>query len=165
LFWSLALKITPMRLNPPTISPDELSQARQAVDQIFPSALETLQDLVRVPGIAWEAFDSTNLDKSAEAVMQLFKSTGVFDQVEILRASYGESLVGAPAIVATRQAKNSRPTILLYAHHDVQPPGESSLWESEPFEPEIRNSRMYGRGAADDKAGIIAHYSSVKLLS
>jgi acetylornithine deacetylase/succinyl-diaminopimelate desuccinylase-like protein len=154
-----------MRLNPPTISPEQLSRARQAVDQIFPSALETLQDLVRIPGIAWEAFDSANLDKSAVAVKQLFESTGVFDEVEILRASYGDSLVGAPAIVAMRQAKNSKPTILLYAHHDVQPPGESSLWESEPFEPEIRNGRMYGRGAADDKAGIIAHYSSVKLLS
>jgi len=165
LFWSLALKITLMRLNPPTITPDLLARASDAVDNLLPSALETLQDLVRIPGIAWEAFDATQLEKSAEAVKQLFESTGVFDQVEILRAGYGDSLVGAPAIVATRQAKNSKPTILLYAHHDVQPPGESSLWESNPFEPEIRNGRMYGRGAADDKAGIIAHYSSVKLLS
>jgi acetylornithine deacetylase/succinyl-diaminopimelate desuccinylase-like protein len=164
-FGSLALKITLMRLNPPTITPDQLAVASQAVDTIFPSVLETLQDLVRIPGIAWEAFDAAQLDKSADAVKQLFDSTGVFDQVEILRAEYGDSLVGAPAIVATRQAKNSKPTILLYAHHDVQPPGESSLWESNPFEPEIRNGRMYGRGAADDKAGIIAHFASVKLLS
>ena len=164
-FWSLALKITLMRLNPPTITPDLLAKASDAVDNLLPSALETLQDLVRIPGIAWEAFDSAELEKSAEAVKHLFESTGVFDQVEILRAGYGDSLVGAPAIVATRQAKNFKPTILLYAHHDVQPPGESSLWESNPFEPEIRNGRMYGRGAADDKAGIVAHYSSVKLLS
>jgi cysteinylglycine-S-conjugate dipeptidase len=164
-FGSLALKITLMRLNPPTITPDQLAQASQAVDKVFPSMLETLQDLVRIPGIAWEAFDASQLDRSAEAVRQLFESTGVFDQVEILRAEYGDSLIGAPAIVATRNAKNSKPTILLYAHHDVQPPGESSLWESNPFEPEIRDGRMYGRGAADDKAGIIAHYSSVKLLS
>ena len=154
-----------MRLNPPTISPELLTQAREAVDTTFPAALETLQELVRIPGIAWEAFDANQLDKSAEAVKQLFDSTGVFDQVEILRSGYGQSLVGAPAIVATRKAKNSRPTILLYAHHDVQPPGESSLWESDPFEPEVRNGRMYGRGAADDKAGIIAHYCSIKLLS
>ena len=160
-----ALKITLMSLQPPTITPDQLAKASQAVDAIFSSSLETLQDLVRIPGIAWEAFDSTHLDKSAEAVRKLFESTGVFDQVEILRAGYGDSLVGAPAIVASRKAKNSKPTILLYAHHDVQPPGESSLWESDPFEPEIRNGRMYGRGAADDKAGIIAHYASVKLLS
>jgi len=120
---------------------------------------------VRIPGIAWEAFDASQLDKSAQAVKSLFEELGVFDKVEILRAGYGHSQLGAPAIVATRKAKNSRPTILLYAHHDVQPPGDDALWESTPFEPEIRNGRMYGRGAADDKAGIIAHYASVKLLA
>ena len=154
-----------MRLIPPTITPAELATAREAVEKLFPSALETLKGLVRIPGIAWDAFDASELDKSAEAVKQLFLSTGVFEQVEILSATYGDSKMGAPAIVATRKAKNSRPTILLYAHHDVQPPGEDSLWESTPFEPEIRNGRMYGRGAADDKAGIIAHYSSIKLLA
>ena len=131
----------------------------------MPTALQALEHLVRIPGIAWAAFDPVELDKSALAVKQLLESTEVFDGVEILSVSYGDLKLGAPAIVATRQAKNSKPTVLLYAHHDVQPPGESSLWESAPFEPEIRNGRLYGRGAADDKAGIIAHYSSVKLLS
>lgn len=154
-----------MRLIPPTITSAEYASAREAVAKLFPEALETLKDLVRIPGIAWEAFDATQLDKSAEAVRRLFVDTGVFDKVEILQAGYGDSSLGAPAIVATRKAKNSRPTILLYAHHDVQPPGEASLWESSPFEPEIRDGRMFGRGAADDKAGIIAHYASVRLLS
>lgn len=154
-----------MRLIPPTITPAELATASAAVEKLFPAALESLKDLVRIPGIAWEAFDAKQLDKSAEAVKQLFLSTGVFEEVEILKASYGDSLLGAPAVVATRKAKNSRPTILLYAHHDVQPPGADSLWESIPFEPDVRNGRMYGRGAADDKAGIIAHYASVKLLA
>jgi acetylornithine deacetylase/succinyl-diaminopimelate desuccinylase-like protein len=154
-----------MNLIPPTTTAFELETADAAVKKLFPEALETLKDLVRIPGIAWEAFDASQLDKSAEAVRELFVKLGVFDQVEILRVGYGDSQLGAPAIVATRKAKNSRPTILLYAHHDVQPPGDDGLWESNPFEPEIRNGRMYGRGAADDKAGIIAHYASVKLLA
>ena len=154
-----------MNLIPPTTTASELETADVAVKKLFPEALETLKDLVRIPGIAWEAFDASQLDKSAEAVRELFVKLGVFDQVEILRAGYGDSQLGAPAIVATRKAKNSRPTILLYAHHDVQPPGDDDLWESNPFEPEVRNGRMYGRGAADDKAGIIAHYASVKLLA
>jgi acetylornithine deacetylase/succinyl-diaminopimelate desuccinylase-like protein len=154
-----------MTLIPPTTSASQLEIATAAVKKLFPEALETLKDLVRIPGIAWEAFDATQLDKSAEAVKELFAGLGIFDKVEILRAGYGDVQLGAPAIVATRKAKNSRPTILLYAHHDVQPPGASELWESTPFEPEIRNGRMYGRGAADDKAGIIAHYASVKLLA
>ena len=154
-----------MTLIPPTTSAAQLEIATAAVKKLFPEALETLKDLVRIPGIAWEAFDATQLDKSAETVKELFAGLGVFERVEILRAGYGDAQLGAPAIVATRKAKNSRPTILLYAHHDVQPPGASELWESTPFEPEIRNGRMYGRGAADDKAGIIAHYASVKLLA
>ena len=154
-----------MTLIPPTTSSAQLEIANAAVKKLFPEALETLKDLVRIPGIAWEAFDASQLDKSAETVKALFAGLGVFDKVEILRAGYGDSQMGAPAIVATRKAKNSRPTILLYAHHDVQPPGASELWESTPFEPEIRNGRMYGRGAADDKAGIIAHFASVKLLA
>ena len=154
-----------MTLIPPTTSTAQLEKASEAVKKLFPEALENLKDLVRIPGIAWEAFDAKQLEKSAEAVKSLFEELGVFDKVEILRAGYGNSQLGAPAIVATRKAKNSRPTILLYAHHDVQPPGDDALWESTPFEPEIRNGRMYGRGAADDKAGIIAHFASIKLLS
>ena len=161
----VSLKITLMTLIPPTTSAAQLEIATAAVKKLFPEALETLKDLVRIPGIAWEAFDATQLDKSAETVKELFAGLGVFDRVEILRAGYGDAQLGAPAIVATRKAKNSRPTILLYAHHDVQPPGANELWESTPFEPEIRNGRMYGRGAADDKAGIIAHFASVKLLA
>ena len=154
-----------MTLIPPTTSTAQLEKASEAVKKLFPEALENLKDLVRIPGIAWEAFDAKQLEKSAEAVKSLFEELGVFEKVEILRAGYGDSQVGAPAVVATRKAKNSRPTILLYAHHDVQPPGDDALWESTPFEPEIRNGRMYGRGAADDKAGIIAHFASIKLLS
>ena len=154
-----------MTLISPTTSAAQLETASAAVEKLFPEALETLKDLVRIPGIAWEAFDASQLDKSAAAVQSLFEDLGIFDKVEILRAGYGDSQLGAPAIVATRKAKNSRPTILLYAHHDVQPPGDDALWETTPFEPEIRNGRMYGRGAADDKAGIIAHYCSVKLLA
>lgn len=154
-----------MTLISPTTSAAQLETASAAVEKLFPEAIETLKDLVRIPGIAWEAFDASQLDKSAAAVQSLFDDLGVFDKVEILRAGYGDSQLGAPAIVATRKAKNSRPTILLYAHHDVQPPGDDALWETTPFEPEIRNGRMYGRGAADDKAGIIAHYCSVKLLA
>ncbi len=153
-----------MRMNPPTISETDLSSVKQFIEKVFPEALETLSELVRIPGIAWEAFDSTQLDKSAIAVAELLRQTEVFESVEILRSKTPAGPMGAPAVVATRAARNSRPTILLYAHHDVQPPGEDGLWESEPFEAEIRNGRMYGRGAADDKAGVIAHIYSIRAL-
>jgi acetylornithine deacetylase/succinyl-diaminopimelate desuccinylase-like protein len=154
-----------MQSIPPTISGSDQQRARAAVAEAFPAAVETLKELVRIPGIAWAAFDADNLEKSALAVRNLFSELGIFERVDILRANYGENREGAPAVVASRPAKNSRPTILLYAHHDVQPPGDESEWESNPFEPEERNGRLYGRGAADDKAGILAHYMASKLLA
>ena len=153
-----------MTINPSPISAADIESARQTTAKSFPKALETLTDLVSIPGIAWEAFDASQLDKSAEAVANLLRESEVFDSVEILKSATPDGALGAPAVVATRAAKNNRPTILLYAHHDVQPPGDQELWESEPFKTEIRNGRMYGRGAADDKAGIIAHVYAVRAL-
>lgn len=153
-----------MRMKPLPISDTDLDAARSFTKQAFPEALQVLSKLVSIPGIAWEAFDPSELDKSSEAVAGLLRDTEVFESVEILRSATPAGTLGAPAVVATRAARNSKPTILLYAHHDVQPPGGTELWDSEPFKTEIRNGRMYGRGAADDKAGVVAHVYSIKAL-
>ncbi|MEV8251596.1 dipeptidase [Microbacterium sp. NPDC076768] len=137
-----------------------------AVATGIPSALSDLGNLVRIPGMAWPAFDQTQLERSAEAVAALASGTGVFDEVKVLRAAIpGTGEHGQPAVLATRAARNGKPTILLYAHHDVQPPGDDALWETPPFEPTVRNGRLYARGAADDKAGIMAHIASVRAVS
>jgi acetylornithine deacetylase/succinyl-diaminopimelate desuccinylase-like protein len=151
-------------MKPMPISDTDLDTARNFTKQVFPEALEVLSKLVSIPGIAWDAFDPSELDKSAEAVAGLFRDSDVFESVEILRSATPEGTLGAPAVVATRAARNSRPTILLYAHHDVQPPGSDELWETEPFKTQIRAGRMYGRGAADDKAGVVAHLYAIKAL-
>lgn len=149
--------------NSASINQSLIEETRQRVENKFESALGVLSDLVRIPGIAWEAFDASQLEISAETVAGLFQETGVFDSVEIRRSSVAGK-AGAPAILAKRTAKNGKPTILLYAHHDVQPPGDASVWKTEPFEPVIIDGRMFGRGAADDKAGIIAHLTAVETL-
>lgn len=145
------------------LTPDLIEKASDVVALGFPAALGTLGQLVRIPGIAWEAFDAGNLEKSAEFVAELFRSTGAFESVEIRRASH-EGKVGAPAVVARRAAKNGAPQILLYAHHDVQPPGDERQWKTPPFEPTAIDGRIFGRGAADDKAGIVTHLSAIQTL-
>jgi acetylornithine deacetylase/succinyl-diaminopimelate desuccinylase-like protein len=136
---------------------------KESVNLQFPARIADLCDLVRIPGIAWDAFDAADLERSAEAVKALLDELEIFDVVEIRRASAGDK-EGAPAVVARREAKNGRPHILLYAHHDVQPPGPENQWNTPAFEPTLRDGRIFARGAADDKAGIVAHLTALRVL-
>jgi acetylornithine deacetylase/succinyl-diaminopimelate desuccinylase-like protein len=139
-----------------------LEQLREAVRGGMPVAISDLGRLVRIPSVSWDGFDPEHVLASATAAKELLEGLGVFDSVEIARAPIDAARTGQPAVLATRAARNGRPTILLYAHHDVQPPGNSDDWESEPFEPTVRGDRLYGRGAADDKAGVMAHVAAIR---
>lgn len=138
---------------------------RDAAASGIPAALADLGALVRIPSVAFPGFDASEVQRSAEAVKALVDDLGLFESVEIRRAGIpGTDEIGQPAVLATRAARNGRPTILLYAHHDVQPVGDEALWESSPFEPTVRDGRLYGRGAADDKAGVMAHVAALRAL-
>ncbi|GAA3744498.1 dipeptidase [Leifsonia bigeumensis] len=148
-----------------TSSPSATERLADAVGAGLPSAIADLCDLVRIPSVSWAAFDPANVRRSAEAVVELVNDLGVFESVRISQAKIGSTEnFGQPAILATRAARNGRPTIVLYAHHDVQPPGKDEDWESPPFEPTVRGDRLYGRGAADDKAGVMAHIAAIRAL-
>ncbi len=143
--------------------PELLAALASAVQAGLPSALAELGALVRIPSVSWGAFDPQRVQDSADAVKNLVEGLGVFESVQISRATQGDSdVLGQPAVLANRAARGGAPTILLYAHHDVQPPGDDADWDSPPFEPTVRGDRLYGRGSADDKAGVMAHIASIR---
>ncbi|MFC7402294.1 dipeptidase [Citricoccus sp. GCM10030269] len=135
-----------------------------AVDERMPTTLATLRDLVAIPGIAWDSFDREPLERSARTVADLIRRLGLED-VEILTETRtdadGTERPGGPAVVGRRPAAPGKPTVLLYAHHDVQPVGDPGLWQTEPFTAVEKDGRLYGRGAADDKAGIMVHLAAL----
>jgi len=137
---------------------------RSAVDRSFDRTLARLKELVAIPGIAWPSFDRTPLERSAEAVAELLRNAGL-GEVQVLSVNKADGTPGGPAVVARRPSAEGKPTVLLYAHHDVQPVGDESLWETEPFTAVEKDGRLYGRGAADDKAGIMTHIAAYAAVS
>jgi acetylornithine deacetylase/succinyl-diaminopimelate desuccinylase-like protein len=111
--------------------------------------------------MAWASFDPAELDTAARHVAELMREAGIAD-VDILQAPRPDGTVGAPAVVGRRPAHNGRPTLLLYAHYDVQPAGDITLWESPPFEAVERDGRLWGRGVADNKAGVMLHLAAFR---
>ena len=144
-------------------SPDREARLRARVAADFPALRDDLADLVRIAGISSPAFDPAEVERSAEAVADLLRGAGLPD-VRILTATRADGLVSRPAVVGRRDAPPGAPTVLLYAHHDVQPPGPDEAWGTPPFAPTERDGRMFGRGAADDKAGIVAHVGALRAL-
>jgi acetylornithine deacetylase/succinyl-diaminopimelate desuccinylase-like protein len=128
------------------------------LDTRLDETLDELRALARIPGVSAAGFDARELERSAAAVAELLRESGL-ERVEVLR------LPGAhPYVVAEwLRAGPKAPTILIYAHHDVQPPGRPEKWQSPAFEPTLRaDGRLYGRGVVDDKAGLLVHVAALR---
>jgi acetylornithine deacetylase/succinyl-diaminopimelate desuccinylase-like protein len=136
------------------LTPDQIDDLKHRVTALLPGVRTDLEALVRIPSVSLDSFDQRHVDDSALAVAQLLRAEGL--GVEVVREG------GRPAVIAHRDGPPGAPTVTLYAHHDVQPPGEDALWDSPAFEPTERNGRLYGRGAADDKAGVMAHLAALR---
>jgi acetylornithine deacetylase/succinyl-diaminopimelate desuccinylase-like protein len=125
------------------------------VRAVLPSVRADLEDLVRIQSVWADPGRRAEVHRSAEAVSKLLSEAG-FEDIRTVSAG------GAPAVIARHPAPPGAPTVLLYAHHDVQPEGDGTQWASPPFEPTERDGRLYGRGTADDKAGIATHLAAFR---
>jgi acetylornithine deacetylase/succinyl-diaminopimelate desuccinylase-like protein len=136
-----------------------MTTAKKALDHAtreLPTTIKALKEFARIPGVSANPAPDPALAKSAAHVADWMRRIGL-EGVEVLEMPgvhpyvYGEWLKAPGA-----------PTLLLYAHHDVQPPGRPAFWKSPPFEPEERDGRLYGRGVVDDKAGAAIHFAAIE---
>lgn len=132
-----------------------MSDLVERVQGALPSVRKDLEDLVRIQSVWADPARRDEVHRSAQAVADLFTGVG-FDDVRIVSEG------GAPAVIARHPPPPGAPTVLLYAHHDVQPEGDPEQWVTAPFEPTERDGRLYGRGTADDKAGIATHLAALR---
>ena len=119
--------------------------------------IKLLSEMVEIRSISSDKNHRDDVDASAHFVQNLFADLGLNTQVIKVAG-------GMPAVVAHTEIDPSKKTVLLYAHHDVQPVGDLSMWNTEPFNPVLKEGRLYGRGSGDNKAGVVVHYNVVKKL-
>lgn len=138
------------------MSDDEELRERIAAD--MPRTVAELERLVRIPSMGYPGYDPADVRASAETTRDILKEAGV-ENARLLELDGGH-----PAVFGEISGPEGAPSILLYAHHDVQPEGPLDQWDTPPFEPVVKDGRMYGRGAADDKSGIVVHAAAIRAL-
>ncbi|HEY7925761.1 MAG: M20/M25/M40 family metallo-hydrolase [Burkholderiales bacterium] len=132
----------------------EVAAAIAHAEQHLDDTLGRLAELVRIPSVSAEGFPAAEVRRSAEATAALLRGAGL-ENVRLIEAP------GHPYVYGDWLHADGAPTLLVYGHHDVQPPGREERWTSPPFEPSERGGRLYGRGAVDDKGTFITHVAAL----
>lgn len=133
----------------------------QTLDKYFQEQrdthLEQLKEFLRIPSISSLSEHKNDMRKAAEWLLNSFQAAGL-ENLSI------DETAGHPVVYGDWLHAEGKPTILVYGHYDVQPVDPLHLWESGPFEPEIRDNKMYARGASDDKGQVFMHVKAVEAL-
>jgi acetylornithine deacetylase/succinyl-diaminopimelate desuccinylase-like protein len=137
------------------MAPVSEADLRAALASTMREAREMLEELVRIPSISAAPEHAADVEAVVARVAVLATDAGAAT-VDIVRSG------GQPAAIAHWPGPPGAPTVLLYAHADVQPTGPVGEWTTAPFEPTERNGRLYSRGAADDKAGVAMHLAVLR---
>lgn len=119
--------------------------------------LDELFELLRIPSVSADSRLKSDVRKAAEFLVNKFKEAGV-DTVELCETK------GHPIVFAEKIVNPSLPTVLVYGHYDVQPPDPLDLWHSPPFEPVIKDGKIYARGSCDDKGQVYMHVKAFEAM-
>ena len=128
------------------------------VERVLPSAIADLHRLISIPSISSMPEHDADVAACADVVSGLFRDLGA-SEVKLLDGG------GKPAVWANFPGPEGTPTVLLYAHYDVQPTGDVDAWTSPAFEPTERGGRLYARGSADDKGGVALHLAALRVFN
>ena len=131
------------------------TQLAAKMASLMPAIRSDLESLVRIPSVGFPGFDPVHMRESAEATAVILEKAG-YQNVRVIEVPDGH-----PAVYGEVLVEEGSPTVLLYAHHDVQPEGLADQWKTPPFEPDERDGRLYGRGVCDDKSGIMMHAAAL----
>ena len=120
--------------------------------------LNEMLDLLRIPSVSAKSEHKADMQKCAEAVKKSLLEAGC-DRAEVMVTD------GHPAVYGEKIIDSSKPTVLIYGHYDVQPPEPLELWHSGPFDPVIKDGKVYARGSADDKGQFYMHVKALEILT
>lgn len=136
-----------------------MQEINSFIDQNFENFIQDLVDLSKIPSISSDPKEKDSMFQCVSLILKKLLDLGFEDQEMI-------ELEGAPPyIFAQKIVDPSLPTLLLYSHYDVQPVGNLDFWHNHPFEPALRDGRLFGRGCVDDKAGFIQHYAAIRAVA
>jgi len=132
-----------------------MTVVQEYIDQNIEKFQEQLFEFLRIPSISTSNEHKSDVLKAASFLQQELDNIGM-DLVQLYETE------GQPIVYAEKCPHDDRPTVLIYGHYDVQPPDPVDLWLTPPFEPSIKNNRVYARGASDDKGQSFTHIKSVE---
>src|SRR6201991_1758471 len=134
-----------------------MQEIKHYVEQHKQRLLDELFELLRFPSVSADPKYKVDVLKTAEYIAQKLKNAGA-DNVEVCQTA------GYPIVYGEKIIDPARPTVLVYGHYDVQPPDPLELWKTPPFEPTIRDGKIYARGACDDKGQFYMHVKAFELM-
>src|SRR5436190_20865800 len=120
--------------------------------------LNELLELLRIPSISARSENKPDMQKCAEAVKQRLLEAGA-DKAEVFQTQ------GHPIVYGEKIIDPKKPTVLVYGHYDVQPPDPLELWHSGPFDPVIKDGKIYASGSADDKGQVFMHVKAFETMA
>jgi len=132
-----------------------MSDVQEYIDQNIETFQKQLFELLRIPSVSTDSSKKSDVQEAANFLSSQLKEIGL-DKVTVHKTP------GHPIITAEKTLHSDRPTVLIYGHYDVQPPDPEELWDTPPFEPTVKDGRVYARGASDDKGQSFTHLKSVE---